>query len=373
MKLKSLKLIGYRNYDNLNLDFNDCINIFIGNNAQGKTNILESVCYASMGSSFRTNVDNELIMWDKTGGSISLKFERMGVENKIELIFERGKRRQIIHNGNKIKMKDLIGIFNVVLFSPDDLSLIKGAPSERRRFLDMEISQASPSYYNDLVKYNRILQQRNSLLKNIRENRSKKSMLDMWDSQLVEHGVRIIKKRIETIKKINMLANIMQRRISTNEENLSLSYAIKGFDEPVDKIEENLNLWYNESLHALTDEDIYRGATSVGPHRDDFYIYVNGIDLKSFGSQGQQRTGVLSMKLSELEFIRSEKGEYPVLLLDDVMSELDVGRRQQLLNFIENEKIQTIITATDRAYFPDYYTGIFYSVDNGKVDVVCRK
>ena len=210
----------------------------------------------------------------------------------------------------------------------------------------MEISQASPSYYSDLAKYNRLLQQRNFLLKNIREKKSAASMLDMWDGQLAECGVKIIKKRLEAVKKLNMLANLMQRRISNNEENLSIVYYIKGFEEEAANMEEKLNIWYNEALLKGRDEDIYRGATGIGPHRDDINIFVNGIDLKSFGSQGQQRTGVLSMKLSELEFIRSEQGEYPVLLLDDVMSELDMNRRNQLLDFIKKENIQTIITAT---------------------------
>lgn len=372
MKLKHLKLVGYRNYEELSLDLSDGTNIFIGRNAQGKTNILESVCYASMGSSFRTNTDNDLIMWNHPGSLVSIDFQRMGVDNKLEFIFQREKRRQIIHNGSKIKAKELIGIINVVLFSPEDLTLIKGAPSERRRFLDMEISQASPAYYGELIKYNRLLQQRNTLLKSIREGKAHASMLEMWDSQLVDSGIKIIGKRLETVKKLNMLANLMQRRISTNEENLSLSYCIKGYTGVVDKIDEKMILWYNETLREVTREDIYRGSTSIGPHRDDIQIYVNGIDLKAFGSQGQQRTGVLSMKLSELEFIRSEKGEYPILLLDDVMSELDMNRRQQLLEFIKKEHIQTIITATDKAYFPEDANCVFYKVSGGTVEVSDR-
>ena len=373
MKLNHLKLVGYRNYKELDLDLSDGTNIFIGMNAQGKTNILESVYYASMGSSFRTNNDNDMIMWKSHGSSITLTFQRHGVDNRLEFIFEREKRRKIIHNGSSIRLKELIGIFNVVMFSPEDLNLIKGAPAERRRFLDGEISQASPSYYGDIIKYNRLLQQRNYLLKNIRERKAEASMLDMWDGQLVECGIRIIKKRLEAVKKFNMLANLMQRRISTNEENLSIVYSLKGFTDAPSAIEEKINMWYNEALYKIREEDIYRGATSIGPHRDDINIYVNGIDLKSYGSQGQQRTGVLSMKLSELEFIRSEQGEYPVLLLDDVMSELDVKRRSQLLDFIKKEKIQTIITATDKAYFSDDSSGVFYSVENGSVKYIDRK
>lgn len=367
MKVNNLKLIGYRNYKELQLDFGENINIFIGKNAQGKTNILESVCYASCGSSYRSNNDSELIMWNKDGSLIEIGFQRLGVDNNLSFRLQRGKTRQIFYNGVRIKHKDLIGVLNVVLFSPEDLFLIKGAPANRRRFLDMEISQASPAYFNDLSKYNRLLLQRNSQLKAIREKHIKKSMLEMWDQQLVDYASRIFKKRLEAIKKFNMLANLMQRRISGNEESLSINYQVKGNELPVDKLEERYKMWYNNVLCDLTDEDIFRGSTSVGPHRDDISISVNGIDLKSFGSQGQQRTGVLSLKLSELEFIRSETGEYPILLLDDVMSELDESRRSQLLSFINREHIQTIITATDEAYFPKGKGGKYYQVERGVV------
>lgn len=369
MRVNSLQLIDYRNYASLELTLQDDINIFIGCNAQGKTNILEAVYYASMGSSYRSNTDSELIKWDAAGGSISLKFQRLGVENQLDFTFRRDKRRNINYNGQKINTKELIGAINVVLFAPDDLLLIKGAPAGRRRFLDMEISQASPAYYHELIKYNHLLQQRNTLLKNIRERKAKKNMLELWDGQLAESAAKITRKRLDSVQKFNMLANLMQRRISGNEENLSLTYQIKGSEEH--PIAENLEIWYNEALSHLTDEDIYRGSTSVGPHRDDLLISVNGINLRSFGSQGQQRTGVLALKLSELEFIRSETGEYPILLLDDVMSELDIKRRMQLLEFIGREKIQTLITATDEAYFmkkPERY----FQVAKGQVNIIGR-
>ena len=234
----------------------------------------------------------------------------------------------------------------------------------------MEISQASPAYYRELITYNRLLQQRNSLLKDIRERRADKAMLEIWDPQLSASAARITKKRLEAVKKFNMLANLMQRRISGNKENLSLSYEVKGMAETA--MAKNLEIWYNDTLHGQVTEDIYRGSTGVGPHRDDIAVSVNGINLRSFGSQGQQRTAVLSMKLSELEFIRSETGEYPILLLDDVMSELDAGRRQQLLSFVEREGIQTLITATDEAYFCQDPPDRYFKVHSGKVDTVDR-
>ena len=314
MKVRSIKLKNYRNYNGLDLDLSDNINIFIGRNAQGKTNILEAIYYSSNGSSYRTNTETDLIMWNSPAAIASLIFERMSVESRLDFHFYREKRRQIVHNGQKINAKNLVGIINIVLFSPEDLFLIKGAPAGRRKFLDTEISQASPSYYGELIKYNHILQQRNNLLKKIKENKARKNMLELWDSQLAASGAKITLKR----------------------------------------------------MAKSIDEDVWRGFTSIGPHRDDLGIFVNGIDLRAFGSQGQQRTGVLALKLSELEFIRSETGEYPVLLLDDVMSELDSQRRQQLLDFIKRENIQTIITATDEAYFPDVRTGRYFRVEAGR-------
>lgn len=365
MKVSSLKLVDYRNYEKLELKFYDDLNIFIGCNAQGKTNILEAVYYAACGSSFRSSTDSELVRWNAPGGSISLGFQRLGVENQLDFTFYRDRRRTIAYNGRKISVKELIGAVNVVLFAPDDLQLIKGAPAGRRRFLDMEISQASPAYYHELIKYNRLLQQRNSLLKEIRERRAGRDMLEYWNPQLAESAAKITAKRLEAVKKFNMLANLMQKRISGNEENLSIAYQIKGSEN--EPIAGNLKIWYNEMLTRSGEEDVYRGVTGIGPHRDDIIISVNGINLRSFGSQGQQRTGVLAMKLSELEFIRSETGEYPILLLDDVMSELDAGRRQQLLSFIGREGIQTLITATDEAYFDMQSVERYFRVAAGSV------
>lgn len=369
MKVKTLKLIDYRNYERLELALHENLNIFIGCNAQGKTNILEAVYYAASGSSFRSNTDGELVRWNASEGSISLCFQRLGVENQLDFAFYKDKRRSISYNGRKISVKELIGAVNAVLFAPDDLLLIKGAPAGRRRFLDMEISQASPAYYRELIKYNHLLRQRNSLLKEIREGRARRDMLEYWNPQLAESAAKITAKRMEAVQKFNMLANLMQKRISGNAENLQLAYEIKGGEAEADReaIAGNLKIWYNDTLLRLGGEDVYRGITSVGPHRDDIIISVNGINLRSFGSQGQQRTGVLAMKLSELEFIRSETGEYPLLLLDDVMSELDANRRQQLLSFIDREGIQTLITATDAAYFAQMGMERYFRVAAGRV------
>ena len=368
MLVQSLVLRNYRNYSLLELSLDPGINIFLGANAQGKTNIIEALYYASLGRSHRTNADQELIRWEEPAASVQLQFARLGVQQVLEFQFVRGKRRRIRLNGHPIRLKELIGNLNTVLFSPEDLYLIKGAPAERRRFLDGEISQASPAYYHELMQYNRILQQRNNLLKKIRDHAAKPGMLDLWDPQLVASGVKIMLKRRAAVQKLNMLANLMQRRISGNRENLQAAYAIHGLEAAENvKSTNDLTSWYNKELARKRELDILRGTTSRGPHHDDLVLTVNGINLRAYGSQGQQRTGVLALKLAELEFLRSETGEYPVLLLDDVMSELDADRRQQLLAFIRREHIQTLITATDRAYFPQGGMGVVYQVQAGQV------
>ncbi|SFT69788.1 DNA replication and repair protein RecF [Selenomonas sp. GACV-9] len=365
MFVRSIKLRNYRNYSELQLDFDQNINVFLGQNAQGKTNIIEAVYYASLGRSHRTHTDTDLICWDQPVASVQLDFDRLGVGNHLEFQFSREKRRRILLNEHPIRPKELIGSINTVLFSPEDLFLIKGAPAGRRRFLDGEISQASPAYYHELQQYTRIVTQRNTLLKRIRERKAAPDMLDLWDLQLVESAVKITQKRQEAVRKLNMLANLMQRRISGNKENLAITYEIHGM-EPED-MTKDLASWYNKELASHREVDILRGSTSRGPHHDDIILTVNGINLRSFGSQGQQRTGVLSLKLSELEFLRSETGEYPILLLDDVMSELDVTRRQQLMEFIRRERIQTMITATDVAYFPQERIGTYFQVKAGQI------
>lgn len=204
------------------------------------------------------------------------------------------------------------------------------------------------------------------MLKRIRERRADPGMLDLWDAQLLEHAVKITQKRLEAVKKLNMLANLMQRRLSGSRENLSLAYEIHGSEGQ--DVTKDLASWYNKELKTHRELDILRGATGRGPHHDDLILSVNGVNLRSFGSQGQQRTGVLSLKLSELEFLRSETGEYPILLLDDVMSELDADRRRQLMEFIRREHIQTMITATDAAYFPSERIGTYFLVREGRIE-----
>lgn len=364
MIIEKLELKDFRNYSALDLALSPNINIVIGPNAQGKTNIIEAIYYASLAHSHRTHRDAELLRWHAPAGQIALTFSRLGVKNTLSFQFIRDRRRQILLNEHPVRPKELIGSIKSVLFSPEDLVLIKGSPSERRAFLDRELSQANPAYYQDLLDYNRILKHRSALLKRIREHAASCDALEIWDAQLIPKAAAITKKRIEATKKLSMLANLMHRRITTSAENLSVSYDVygKGAD-----VTESLVSWYNHMLKQNQRTDILRGITGIGPHRDDLIFHVNGANLKTFGSQGQQRTGVLSLKLAELEFLHAETGEYPILLLDDVMSELDITRRRALLSFLRHEHIQTVITATDEAYFPDTAMGVFYHVRSGRI------
>lgn len=363
MRVNGLKLRNFRNYDQLVLNFSQNINVFIGENAQGKTNILEAIYFSALGHSHRTYNEQEMIRWQEEAAAIELNFFRHDVENQLIFKLKTKQNKEIIYNDCSIKPREIIGCFNAVLFSPEDLLLIKGAPAGRRRFLDGEISQANPGYYRQLLQYNRIINQRNHLLKRIRENRAGIDVLETWDEQAAKASAYLVLKRFAAVKKLAMLANLMHRKITDSKENLGITYYCHEMGQAV---EDNLAARYLEKLKEIRPADIAKGSTGVGPHRDDLILTVNGINLRTFGSQGQQRTGILALKLAELEFIKSETGEYPVLLLDDVMSELDEHRREQLINFIR-DKIQTFITATDEKYFPSQKFGKYYRVVEGTV------
>ena len=369
LNVNNIQLKDFRNFDELTLTPRSVINVFIGKNAQGKTNLLEAIHFASLGRSQRVQKESDLIRWNQQQAIIRLIFNKLGVEQTAAFEVSADKPRRILVNEQPVKVRQLVGKFNTVLFAPEDLFLIKGSPVNRRKFLDAEISQASPVYFNNLLNYNRILTQRNSLLKLIKEGRAKTDSLSLWNEQLSEIAVKVIEKRLESIKKINELANGLQQKISSELEQLEIVYEMHG-DEICSG--ENLNVWYKSKLDEMQMSDIARGSTSFGPHHDDIKFLINRRDLRSFGSQGQQRTAVLALKLSELEFLKIETGDYPVLLLDDVMSELDSNRRKQLLAFLNQQKIQTFITATDKAYFDVDSTADFFKVENGTVEGITR-
>ena len=369
MQITELTLRSYRSYETLHLAFDPGVQIFLGANAQGKTNIIEALYYAAFGRSHRTSSDAELIRVGADGAHIALSFRRHDVPGALSFTFARGARRRIEYAGESLRQRDLVGILPMVLFSPEDLFLVKGAPALRRRYLDAELSQASPAYYGELLRYTRILKQRNAVLKDIRERLAAPDDLLPWDAQLAKSAAYIVTRRTSAVAQLGALSARVQSVLAAGEE-LTLVYDIAGAapeSGAKDDMTERLYLWYNKMLREGRARDIARAATGVGPHLDDLVLRVGGMNLRSFGSQGQQRTGALALKLAELFYLQENVGEAPILLLDDVMSELDADRRRALLDFIRHENIQTFITATDAAYFPAERMGTYRYVEEGKV------
>ena len=370
MRITELTLHSYRNYEALHLSFDGGVQVFLGANAQGKTNIIEALYYAAFGRSHRTSSDAELIRMGDAGAHIALDFLRHDVPGTLSFTFARGARRRIAYAGEQLRQRDLVGILPMVLFSPEDLFLVKGAPALRRRYLDAELSQASPAYYGELLRYTHILRQRGALLKDIRERLAPVDALLPWDAQLAKSAAYIVTRRIAATEQLSALSARVQAVIADGEE-LTLSYeaahAPAELTASKEGMAERLELWYNKMFIEGRARDIARAATGVGPHLDDLVLSVGGMSLRSYGSQGQQRTGALALKLSELFYLRDSVGEAPILLLDDVMSELDAERRRALLDFIRREEIQTFITATDAAYFPAERMGTYRYVAHGTV------
>jgi len=338
MKVKSLELNNFRNYENLNISFEDGLNVVVGKNAQGKTNMLESIFLCAIGKSPRTSKEKEMLKWDKNKAKVEILVETKKGNKKIEFyIFDNTKKAIKINGFSLKKMGELMGELTCVYFSPDELKLVKDSPAERRKFMDISLSQFDKNYFYELSKYNKILMQRNKLLKETRDKEVLLQTLPIWNEQLAVTGSKLIFDRLRFIKTISKFAYNIHKDITSGGEELSLSYiGITGENDA--EIKEKL---MNE-LEKSAERDIALGFTSVGPHRDDIKIMSNFIDVRSFGSQGQQRTVALSLKLAELEFFNFAFGEYPVLLLDDVLSELDITRQEKLLEHVKN--IQCIIT-----------------------------
>ncbi len=336
MFIKRLQMLNYRNYNVLDISLGPHVNVFMGDNAQGKTNILEGIYYCAFARSHRTSKDRELINWNADNALLSVSVGRERLDKRIDIsILKDGKKAIQI---NKIKIKkigELFGNFNVVMFSPEDLKIIKDSPGVRRKFIDMELCQLNPKYYYNLVQYNKVLNERNSILRNRNIN---KDILDIYDMQLVEFGYNIIIDRLEYIKKLNKYSTKIHSDITSGKEKIEFKYISTIKD--LENIKEN----FHSLLEKNRSRDCERGITSIGPHRDDFTVLINDIDTKSYGSQGQQRTAVLTIKFSSLKIIKELTGEHPVLLLDDVLSELDFSRKRYILSTIGD--IQTIITCT---------------------------
>lgn len=334
MVIKSLELSDFRNYDSLSLNFSNGTNILYGDNAQGKTNILEAIYVCSTTKSHKGSKDKEIIQLDKEESHIRILIENKYTAHKIDMHLKKNKTKGIAINGVPIrKSSELIGLTPVVFFSPEDLSIIKNGPSERRKFIDMELCQLDKIYLYNLTKYNKIINQRNNLLKQICFNRELMDTLCVWDIQLMEYGLKIIERRNQFIQQLNDIIFQIHRKLSGEKEDLLIQY------------EPNIEASHLEKkLKQSLERDINTRTTNVGPHRDDISFFIKGIDIRKYGSQGQQRTSALSLKLAEIELVKKVSGDTPILLLDDVLSELDRKRQNYLLDSIHN--IQTIITCT---------------------------
>jgi len=342
--VKSIRLINFRNYNKLDVQLNDKLNIFLGDNAQGKTNLLESIYICANGKSYRTNRDKELINLEKDKAYIGIEVQKEHFNKYIEVKLEKDKAKRIRINKVELdKLSELTGQINVVIFSPEDLRLVKEGPSERRGFLDNEISQIKPKYKYNLGRYNKILVQRNNLLKIAQYDKEKLKLIDVWDTQLSNIAAEIILSRLDFIDKISKISQDIHNKLTGDKEKLTLKYLSSFNIKDMDKKE--IQIYFKKILKDNLDRDIEKGVTEYGPHRDDIDILINNLSSRIFGSQGQQRTAALSVKLAEVELINMETGEYPVLLLDDVLSELDNNRRKYLISTFKD--IQTIITSTD--------------------------
>ena len=357
MIIESIELKNYRNYGELHMDFSPGTNILYGDNAQGKTNVLEAVYVCSTTKSHRGSKDKEMIRFNQEESHIKMCVRKMDVPYRIDMHLKKNKPKGIAINGIPIrKASELFGIVNVVFFSPEDLNIIKNGPDQRRRFMDLELCQLNKLYVRALVQYNRVLLQRNKLLKELNFHPEYQETLDVWDMQLIQYGKELIQCREEFVGKLNDMVRKTHSQISGGRENLVLSY------EPNVAVER-----FEEKLCSCRETDVKMRTTTTGPHRDDISFLVDNIDIRRFGSQGQQRTAALSLKLSEIELVKELVRDYPVLLLDDVLSELDGGRQEQLLAGIK--EIQTMITCTGVEDFVNHRFPIdrIYKVVRGTV------
>jgi len=342
MHINFVEVRNFRNYSYEKFLLNKNINVLIGDNAQGKTNLIESIYFSCIGKSFKTNNEKEMIKYNSNTSRFTVNFEKNNGNNEIMIEFKNNEKYIMLNEINITKMSGLLGNLACVFFSPNELKLVKEAPEDRRKFMDIDLSQLSKEYYLSLVKYNKILRERNKLLKSQDSEKTILDTLPIWDFQFVLAASEIIMARLDFIHKLSELSDIEQKNLSCNKENLTIHYAsCDNFENKTKKEIENILL---NKLQECREKDLKLKYTNVGPHRDDIKIYINNMEVKSYGSQGQQRTALLSMKLAELEIFKEKFEEYPILLLDDVFSELDENRKLRLFERVKN--LQTIITTT---------------------------
>ncbi|OWZ83469.1 DNA replication/repair protein RecF [Natranaerobius trueperi] len=352
MQLKELYVKNFRNYPGQSLNFNKPIILFFGENAQGKTNLLEAIYYLATGKSHRAHREKELIRWETSGFYLKGELKKENSEYTLEILQRKGHGKELKINGlPQSNLRNFLKSLNVVIFSPEDLMLIKGTPDNRRRFLDQEINQVDYNYDFYLKNYNKALKQRNKLLKTCQNKSMLKYYLPPWDEQIAKYGVKITLRRKKIIHQIKLLSRLIYRKITNQREDLELKYIPSLESILNDNLKEDEFIdYFLQGLSNNLDNDLLKKSTSIGPHRDDIEFYINGNNARNYGSQGQQRSTVLALKMAELEMIKGEKGEYPILLLDDVLSELDRARRKHLLNLTE-ARVQTFVTGTSRDDF----------------------
>lgn len=357
MIIESLEGKDFRNYENLSLTFGSGVNIFYGDNAQGKTNILEALYLMGTTKSHRGSKDSELLRFGQTEAHLRIKFLKKEVLHQTDMHLRKGRGKGIAIDGTIMRRSvDIIGFTHMIFFSPEDLSLVKNAPAERRRFLDMELCQLDKQYLYAYSLYKKVLQQRSSLLKQAHHQNNLLDMLDIWDEKLLEYGIQIMLKREEFIKELHQTAKDMHHRLSGGREELEIIY------QPCVPLEK-----FKKRLKEARERDIFRCQTSIGPHKDDMILNISGRELRRFGSQGQQRTAALALKLSEIELVKQKIHDTPVLLLDDVLSELDRNRQAHLLEHIHG--IQAFVTCTglEELIKQRLNTDSIYCVTSGKV------
>lgn len=354
MKINQLELSEFRNYETLSVQFDEAVNILYGDNAQGKTNVLEAIYLCGTTKSHKGSKDKEMIRLSSEESHIRMQIEKAGIPHRIDMHLRKNKAKGVAIDGVPIKRSsDLMGLLHIVFFSPEDLSMIKNGPGERRRFIDLELCQLDQTYLYHLGNYNRAVNQRNNLLKQIGFQKDLRDTVEVWDLQLMEHGSVVIDTRKRFVEELNELLPEIHSKLSGGKEKLYVRY------EPNVGKEE-----FGQKLAMNLDRDLVLKATGNGPHRDDISFFVGDKNLRLFGSQGQQRTAALSLKLAEIELVRKKIKESPVLLLDDVLSELDRNRQTYLLQSITD--LQTIITCTGLEEFVDsekQYHKIFHVTD----------
>jgi len=362
MIVKELNLKNFRNYEEQILKFDDKVNIIYGNNAQGKTNILEGIYMFSLGKSNRAQKDSEVINFKNNEAQIKMIFEDSRRENEAKIIISKDKRKTIYLNDIPVKKNsELVGKFNGVYFGPEYLDLIKGGPKKRRKNVDILLSQIKVSYISVLSELRKAIEQKNHILKS---NRCDKILLSVINEKILQNSLNVCKLRFEYIKKIEKIAKNLQNEISSEKEDFEIKYIspigiIEEFDE------KNFLRAMKEKMEKNYEREIILKECIVGPHRDDIEFKINGLNVKNYASQGQQKTVVLVQKIAEVELLKEEKGEYPVLLLDDIMSELDIKRREFVTDKIKN--MQIFITCTEKEKFDTFERGKFFEIENGKI------